>query len=302
VTTETPLVAGVELGGTKCVCVLASGPDRIEAEHRIPTTDPATTMDAVEAVLDDWRAGPGFAALGIGSFGPLELNPRAMSFGHVTETPKPGWRNADVAPRLIERYGLPTRIDTDVVGAALAEARWGGARGLSTYCYITVGTGVGAGIVVNGRPVMGLGHPEAGHVKVPRLDGDDWGGACPYHGDCVEGLAAGSAIERRTGRKAETIPADDPVWRTVAYAMAGLCHNLVMTVPPERILLGGSVMTGQPQLLPMIRRMLAVNLGGYGEAARISKMLGDYVALPALGNQAGPLGSIALGLDALAAA
>jgi fructokinase len=299
--TETKPFAGVELGGTKCVCILASGPDHVIDERRVPTTDPHSTMAGIEAALDDWHAGDGLAALGIASFGPLSLRPDAFDFGHITATTKPGWQGTDVAPRLIERYGVPTRIDTDVVGAALAEGRWGGAKNLSTFTYITVGTGVGAGIIVGGRPVMGLGHPEGGHVRVPRLDGDDWAGSCAFHGDCIEGLASGTAIERRTGRKAETIPADDPVWRTVAYALAGLCQDLVMLVPPERILIGGSVANGQPQLLPMIRRMLTAGLNGYGEVADIHRMLGDYIAAPALGGRAGPLGSIALAMDALAA-
>lgn len=292
-------VAGIELGGTKCVCVLASGPDAIAEERRIPTTTPEETMAAIEAVLDEWHAGPGFAALGLGSFGPLGLTPGREDFGYITATTKPGWRGTDVAPRLIARYGVPTRIDTDVAGAALAEGRWGGAQGLSTFTYITVGTGVGTGIIVGGKPVMGIGHPEGGHVKVPRLPGDDWPGACTFHGDCIEGLASGFAIEQRTGRKGDTIPADDPVWETVAQALAGLCHNLFMTVPPERILLGGSVATGQPQLLPMIRAMLKKSLAGYGDAPHVVEAMDDYVVLPALGDQAGPLGAIVLGLEAL---
>ena len=200
---------------------------------------------------------------------------------------------------LIRRYGVPTRIDTDVAGAALAEGRWGGAQGLSTFTYITVGTGVGTGIIVGGRPVIGLGHPEGGHMKVPRFPGDDWPGACIYHGDCIEGLASGFAIEQRTGKSGDMLAADDPVWEKVAHTLAGLCFNLAMTVPPERILIGGSVATGQPQLMPMIRRMLMEALAGYGDATRINAQIDRYVALPALGDRAGPLGAIALAMEAL---
>ncbi len=301
-TTDMPLLAGVEMGGTKCVCVLATGPDRLLAEERVPTTDPAETLAAIEAVLDRWQAEHGFAALGLACFGPIELRPVAANYGHITATTKPGWANTDVAPRLARRTGVPTAIDTDVSGAALSEGRWGGARGLSTYSYITVGTGVGAGIIVRGRPVMGIGHAEAGHVRVPRFPGDDWAGACTYHGDCVEGLASGFAIERRTGRSGAALGTDHPVWPMVAHALAGLCHNMVMTVVPERILIGGGVAMRQSQLLPMVRRMLVDSLAGYGDAAAIAERIDEYVAPPTLGDQAGPLGAIALAMDTLAAA
>jgi fructokinase len=298
--TDTPLLAGVELGGTKCVCVLAAGPEQILDEARVPTTDPAATLAGIEQVLDRWQAVHGFAALGIASFGPLQLRRDAADYGYITATPKPGWTQTDVAPRLVRRFGVPTAIDTDVVGAALAEGRWGGAQGLSSYVYITVGTGVGAGIIVNGRPVMGIGHAEAGHMRVPRFPGDDWAGACTFHGDCVEGLASGFAVEQRTGRGGGELPADHPVWEQVAHALAGLCHNLVMGSAPERILIGGGVTTRQPQILPMVRAMLARSLGGYGNTLAVSADIERYVAPPALGDRAGPMGAIALAMDALA--
>jgi fructokinase len=294
------LFAGVELGGTKCVCVLASGPDRIVAEERVPTATPAETMAGIERVLDGWHDGQGFAALGLASFGPIELRRDAADYGHITATTKPGWANTDVSPRLARRYGVPTAIDTDVAGAALSEGRWGGAQGLSTYCYITVGTGVGAGIIIGGKPVMGIGHAEAGHMHVSRFPGDDWGGACTYHGDCVEGLASGFAVEKRTGQRGETLPADHPAWRMAAHAIAGLCHNLVMGSVPERILIGGGVATKQPQILPMVREMLVESLAGYGDAIAITGDIERYVVAPALGDQAGPMGAIALAMDAAA--
>ncbi len=219
---EKPLVAGIELGGTKCVCVLGHGPGEILAQERVDTTSPGETFAKIEAILDRWRTESDFAALGIASFGPLELRAGAGHFGHVTATTKPGWAGADVGPRLARRYGVPTRIDTDVSGAALAEGRWGGAQGLVSFAYITVGTGVGAGIVVHGRPVMGLGHAEAGHMQVARYPGDGWPGACVFHGACVEGLASGVAIQRRTGQRAETLPPDHPAWAMAAHAIAGL--------------------------------------------------------------------------------
>ncbi|HET8613622.1 MAG TPA: ROK family protein, partial [Sphingomonas sp.] len=248
--------AGVELGGTKCVCVLAYGPGAVIDERRVPTTDPAETLAAIERVLDEWRDGPGFAALGLACFGPLDLDRDSPRYGFITATTKPGWRDTDVAGRLARRYAVPVAIDTDVAGAAFAEGRWGDARGLQTYSYITVGTGVGAGIIVGGKSVRGLGHAEAGHMHVSRFPGDDWPGSCTFHGDCVEGLASGFAIEQRTGRRGETLPPDHPVWEKVAFAIAGMCHNLVTTVTPCRILIGGGVTSKQPQILPMVRRML----------------------------------------------
>ncbi|WBO21280.1 ROK family protein [Sphingomonas abietis] len=289
---------GVELGGTKCVCTLASGPDAIIAQHRIPTTEPGETLGAIERVLDDWMTDHRPVSLGLASFGPIDLDPDSPTYGHITATTKPGWKNASVAQRFARSTGLPTAIDTDVAGAALAEGRWGGAKGLSSFAYITVGTGVGAGIVVGGRSVRGLGHPEAGHMHVARMPGDAWPGACTFHGDCVEGLASGFAIEQRSGRPASEIAADDPVWAAVAHTLAGMCHNLVMTAVPERILIGGGVVTRQPQILPMVRQRLVASLAGYGDAIAVTGRIERFIASPALGDQAGPLGAIALALDA----
>jgi fructokinase len=296
---EPGLVAGVELGGTKCVCILGSGPGDVAERVRVPTTTPDETLDAIERVLDDWTANHPVEALGIASFGPLDLDGRSQRFGFITATTKPGWRGTDVARRLERRYRLPTAIDTDVVGAALAEGRWGAARGLSTYAYVTIGTGVGAGLIVNGLPIRGLGHPEVGHIRVARMPGDTWAGACAFHGDCVEGLASGPAIAARTGSKADELAPDDPRWEQVAHAIAGLCHNLLLTVAPQAVLIGGGVMSGQPHLFDRIRPLLLESLNNYGDMARIGAALSTVVAAPALGDEAGPLGSIAIGSDAL---
>ncbi len=296
------LFAGVEMGGTKCVCTLAAGPGPAVAQHRLPTTKPAETLAAIEAVLDGWMAEHRVAGLGIASFGPLDLEPSSPGYGRITATTKPGWRDTAVGGRLRRRYPVPVAIDTDVNGAALAEARWGAAEGLDSFCYITVGTGVGVGVVAAGQPLHGFGHPEAGHIHVQRAPGDGWPGACPFHGDCVEGLASGPAMAARTGRPAEAVPADDPTWMLVAHAVAGLCHNLVLTVAPRRILLGGGVMARQPQLMPLVRERLARSLGGYGIAPAIAADIERFVAPPGLGEQAGPLGAIALAMAAAAAA
>ena len=295
-----PIYAGVELGGTKCICILARGPDDILAEQQVPTRDPATTLAAIEAVLDGWRDAPGFTALGLASFGPLELDPASPRFGVILATPKPGWTDVALHGRFAGRYAVPVGIDTDVAGAALAEGRWGGAQGLDTFAYVTVGTGVGVGVIVAGRPVRGIAHAEAGHMRVPRLAGDDWPGSCAFHGDCVEGLVAGSAIEARLDRRAGTLRPDDPVWRPVAHALTAMAHNLVMTAAPSRILIGGGVATKQPHLLPMIRAGLVESLAGFGAAARIAAEIERYIAAPALGTHAGPLGAIAIAIDAAA--
>lgn len=293
-----PLVAGVELGGTKCVCILAFGPDDVRDEVRLPTTTPDETLEAIAAVLARWKTETAFAALGLASFGPLELDDRAPDFGRIVNTTKPGWSGADVIG-LGEGLGVPVAIDTDVNGAAFAEGRWGAARGLRSFAYLTVGTGIGAGSIVDGRSVRGLGHSEAGHLRVGRLPGDDWPGICSYHGDCVEGLASGPAVKARAGRPGDELDPGDPAWAMVVHALGGLLHNLVLTAAPERVLIGGGVADGQPWLFPRVRRALVESLAGYGVAGRIEADLDAFVQAPGLGSRAGPLGAIALGLSAL---
>lgn len=293
-----PLVAGVELGGTKCICILASGPDDIRAERRIPTGTPAVTLGAIFQTLAAWKRDHDFAALGIGSFGPLDLDPASPVFGSIVATPKPGWSGAGLLGRA-RALGVPVRLDTDVNGAALAEGAWGGAQGLSSYAYVTVGTGIGVGAIVNGASIAGFGHVEAGHLRIPRMAGDIWPGACPYHGDCVEGLASGAAIEARTGRPGVALAPDDPVWPGVAHALAALLHNLVLTLAPQRILIGGGVAESQPHLFAAIRSDLKTSLAGYGLAASLDAVMDSYVAPPSLGAKAGPLGAIALAQRAL---
>ena len=295
---DAPLVAGIELGGTKVICILASGPDAIEDRVSIPTTSPQETLAAVEVVVDGWS---GFAALGIASFGPVAIDRRAHDHGHITSTPKPGWAGTDVAGRLAKRYAVPTGFHTDVVGAALAEARWGAARGLADMAYVTVGTGIGVGMVAGGRPVDGLTHAELGHIRPVRHDGDDWIGSCPFHGACLEGLASGPAIAARTGIRAPDLPADHPAWDGVAHALGQLLHTLVLTGIPRRVIMGGGVMVGTSHLFPRVRAAMSASLGGYVALPEIG-MADTFVVPPALGANAGPLGAIVLGQQALAEA
>jgi len=290
-----PLIAGIELGGTKCICVLGSGPDDIRDEVRIPTTTPDETLEAIEAVLGRWS---GYQALGIASFGPVSIDPAAGNYGFITATTKPGWSNTDVGRRLAARTGLPFGFHSDVAGAALGEGRWGAARDVIDHAYVTVGTGIGVGLVLGGEPSNGLTHPELGHIRPVRLAGDDWPGACPFHGDCLEGLASGPAIRARAGKPAEQLTEHDPLWDGVAHALAQLAHTLVLTGIPRRIVMGGGVMTGMPHLFPRIREKLVASLGGYVAAPGLDPV-DAYLVPAALGNQAGPLGAIELGIRAL---
>ena len=296
-----PLFAGVELGGTKCVCLLASGPESVREEVRIDTSTPGETLGAIRDVLEGWRAGVGFGALGVASFGPLRLDPSSPGYGRMANTSKAGWSGADILASL-GGGGVPVGFDTDVNGAALAEGRWGAARGLESYAYITVGTGVGVGSVVLGRTVRGLGHSEAGHLRIPRMAGAAWPGVCPFHGDCVEGLASGPAIQARSGLPGREMGPDDPAWDEAVHALGGLLHNLVLTTAPQRILIGGGVVGGQPFLLPRLRAALVQSLHGYGTAPDIVAGIDDFVIAPGLGDRAGPMGAIALARDAAAAA
>jgi fructokinase len=285
--------AGVELGGTKCVATLAHSPDAILAQEVVPTTSPEETLGALEAILAGW-ARDGIAAVGIASFGPVDLNERSPTYGFITTTTKPDWPGTDIARRLEHAAGVRTAVDTDVNGAALAEMRWGSGRGFDDFAYITVGTGVGVGLIANGKSTRGFGHSELGHIRPARLAGDDWPGACPFHGDCVEGLASGTALKARLqSRQVGSIASDDPVWETVAHAMAQLCHVLVCAACPMRIAIGGGVLERQPHLLERIQQMLVESLAGY-----VALPGGPYVVAPELGAQAGPMGSIALAMQA----
>lgn len=288
-----PLV-GIELGGTKCICVLAYGPDEILAQEVVPTDDADTTLCALEAILSRWWNVHGFRAMGIASMGPIRVDPAAPDFGHILATTKPGWPGADIAGRLSRPFGVPMAFDTDVNGAALAEMRWGSGRGMTDFAYVTVGTGVGVGLVVNGKPSRGIGHSEIGHIRVPRLPGDTSPSACPFHTDCVEGLASGTAIKSRLGQQhVSEIASDHFIWDVVCDAVTAMCHALVCTSGPQRIVLGGGVIQKQPHLLARIEPALRQSLAGYIELPEGY----PYVCAPLLGAMAGPLGPIAMALD-----
>ncbi len=282
---------GIEAGGTKVVCAVGTGPDDIRGEVRFPTTTPQETIGRA---AEFFEAHPGLAAIGIGSFGPLDLHAGSPTWGYITATPKRGWSNTDLAGPLKARLRVPVALDTDVNAAVLAEARWGAATGLGTLVYLTVGTGIGGGAMVDGRLVHGLMHPEMGHIFVPHdTTSDPFAGVCPFHGDCFEGLASGPAIEARWGSPPETLPPDHPAWQMEADYLAYGLVNILFVLAPERIILGGGVM-GQAGLLPRIRVRVQELLQGYLPLPAIKDDIDEVIVAPALGDRSGVLGGLVL--------
>ena len=279
---------GIETGGSKWRCAVGTGPEDVRAAVTIPTTTPADTISAAVAFFE--REGP-VEAIGIGSFGPIDRRVGSPTWGYVTTTPKPGWANTDVGQEVRRRLSVAVAFDTDVNAAALGEWRWGAAQGLDTFCYITVGTGIGGGGMARGRLLHGLVHPEFGHVRIPHdRDADPFPGVCPYHGDCLEGLASAVAIERRWGRPAHELDGDARVWELEALYLALGLVSVICVLSPERIVLGGGVML-QPRLLTLVEREVSRLMNGYVA----NTVAGDgYLTLPALGVRSGVLGAIAL--------
>ncbi len=291
------LYGGVEAGGTKFVCAVGAASGDVLEEARIATQDPQTTLAAVIRYFDlaGSRHG-GLHAFGIAAFGPLELRPQSVDYGFITNTPKAGWAHTDLVGTLKRAFARPVGLDTDVNGAALAECRWGAGRGLDSLAYVTVGTGIGAGIIHHGRPVHGLMHPEVGHVRVHRRPEDaHFAGICPFHGDCLEGLASGPAIVARTGRLLSHAQPGDAIWDIEADYLGQLCAHLVLMHSPERIILGGGVMH-EEHLFARIRTRMLYWLRDYLPHAELRQ--DDYIAPPGLGGAAGIKGALALALAA----
>jgi fructokinase len=289
---------GIEAGGTKFVCAVGTGPNYIRALTQFPTTSPQETIGRVVDFFQEQRRKIPIAALGIGTFGPVDINPESATYGYITTTPKPGWKNFNIRGTIEEKLTLPAALDTDVNAAALAEHRWGAAQNLKTFIYLTIGTGIGGGGMVDGSPLHGLTHPEMGHVRVPHdWEKDPFPGFCPYHGDCLEGLAAGPAIEKRYGIRGEQLSEDHPAWQILSNYIGLALANIICTLSPQKIILGGGVME-QDQLLQATRSRVQVLLNGYISAAEILDDIENYIVRPKLGKKAGVLGAIALALSA----
>ncbi len=288
------LYGGIEAGGTKMVCAVGTGPGDIRAETRFPTTTPEETIAQAIHFFREQQTRQKLAAIGIASFGPVDPNPASPTFGYITSTPKPHWANVDFAGTIKRTLGVPVGFDTDVNGAALGEYRWGAAQGLRTFVYLTIGTGVGGGVLAEGRLLHGLLHPEIGHIRIPHdLQADPFPGICPFHGDCFEGLACGPAITARWQQPSGTLPPDHPAWQLEAHYLASALVSLVCTLSPQRIVLGGGVML-QDQLFPMVRREVQTLLNGYIQSPDIIENSESYIVPPGLGSEAGVLGAIAL--------
>ena len=288
------MFGAVEAGGTKFVCAVGTGPQDLRARLEFPTTSPRETIGRVIAFFEEQGKREALSAVGIASFGPIDVSPESPFWGHITSTPKPGWQDVDLAGPIGRGLNLPVAFDTDVNVAALGEREWGAAQGLDTFVYITVGTGIGGGGMVAGRLMHGVLHPEMGHMRIPHdRQTDPFPGACPFHGDCWEGLAAGPAIEARWGGKGQHLSANHQAWELEAHYLALGVNNLVCTVSPQRIILGGGVMR-QAGLFGLVRRKSLELLNSYIQVSAITEHIEEYVVPPRLGDNAGVLGAIAL--------
>jgi fructokinase len=288
--------AGVEIGGTKVIVTLADGLDIVE-QHSVATTTPDETLGAAVDLLAGWDAEAPLTAIGIASFGPIRVDRAAPDHGIMLHTTKPGWTGAPVVGAFAARFGCPIGLDTDVNGAGIAEAALGAGQGCKTIVYLTIGTGVGGGVIVGGQPVVGRLHPEIGHLRLRRAPGDGFAGACAFHGDCVEGLVSGPALRARFGRDPATVDPADPAWDAVVSDLAELIATLMLTLSPDRIVVGGSVALGQPDLLVRATQCAAGRLTAYVADYDVTA-LSCIVVPPDLKHDAGPLGAILLAAQA----
>jgi fructokinase len=297
---DTPTVGAIEAGGTKFRCALARGVD-VLVSRRIETTTPAATLAAVvDFFVEAQAAFEPALAFGIGSFGPIDVDRRSPRYGCILPTPKPGWAGVDLADPLIRRFGRPVAVDTDVNAAALAESTLGAGRGLASLAYVTVGTGIGGGLIVDGRPVHGLLHPEMGHIAVRRDPRDlSFAGICPFHGDCLEGLASGPAIQARWSRPLDAIPADADAPAIIGGYLGQLAANIALMVSSERVVFGGGVMSSGA-VLPYIRARARGLLNGYLTPSRVRDSLDDYITAPDLGELSGLIGALLLAIPCAA--
>lgn len=286
---------GIEGGGTKFVCAVGSGPGHITHEVRFPTTTPEETIGkAIDFFTKMVSTGEKIKGVGVATFGPIDPVKSSPTYGTILPTPKAGWSNFNIVGTLEKNLGLPIHFDTDVNGAALAEAKWGAGVGCDPVLYITIGTGIGGGLFINGGLAHGLLHPEMGHIKIPHdIQKDPFIGGCPFHGDCFEGLASGPAIEKRWGQKAETLSPGHIAWDIETDHIANAIANYIFTLSPQKIIIGGGV-AQQTHILPMVHTKVQKILGGYVQSGKITTEISSYIVLPGLGNLSGVLGALAL--------
>ncbi len=289
------IYGGIEGGGTKFNCAIGNGPENIIAEARFPTTTPSETIGQVIEFFTPYVGR--LHGIGLGSFGPFDCNPASPTYGYITTTPKPHWGSTNILGMLHEKINLPIAVDMDVAVAGLGEAKWGASKNNSHSLYLTIGTGIGGGYIINRQPLRGLVSLEMGHIRIPHdFELDSFRGACPYHGDCFEGLAAGPAVEARFGQRGETLPDDHPFWDVEATYIAQALVNFILTLAPQRIIIGGGVMQ-KDFMFPSVRKKVQELMNGYITHNMLLKDIDQYIVPPALGGRAGMLGAIALIMD-----
>lgn len=289
--------AGIEAGGTKIKCIIASDPGNVVDETTFATTGPEETLPLVIDHLHQstQRLKITLKGVGLSCFGPLDLDTHSPTYGWITSTPKVAWRNFPILQYFQDRLEIPVLIETDVNGAALGEGRWGAAAGISDYVYITVGTGIGGGVIHNFTPLFGMTHPEIGHMKIQPHPEDPFPGNCPYHTTCLEGLANAPSLAARWNIDPALLEDDHPAWRFEAYYLGQAIHNLILVCAPKMVILGGGVLKRQG-LIEKTRLETTKILNGYVESNYLNNM-NEYIVPPALGDRAGALGAIALFLD-----
>jgi fructokinase len=291
------LFGGIEAGGTKFICMVGSGPDTVVGETRIPTTQPQETIQKAVDFFAPYNRSGQLAAVGIASFGPVDLNPDSQTYGYITTTPKSGWAYVDLLGGIQRGLNIPATLDTDVNAAAFGEQYWTPEnRSLDPFLYMTIGTGIGVGVIINGAPLHGLVHAEAGHFALPHdWQKDPFPGVCPYHGDCLEGLASGLSMNKRWGQQPEALPDPHPAWDLEAEYIAFALVNMIYAYSPQRIVLGGGV-SQHPGLHQAARCKVQQLINGYVHSAMVLDRINEYILPPTLGTRSGVLGAIAMAI------
>lgn len=289
------LYGGIEGGGTKFNCAVGDGPHNIVAEARFATATPVETIGQVCDFFAPYVSQ--LRGIGLGSFGPFDVDLASNTYGYITTTPKPNWSNTNILGMLREKINLPIKADMDVVVAGLGEAKWGASKNDNYSLYLTIGTGIGGGYIMDGKPLRGLFSLEMGHIRITHnRELDPFRGACPYHGDCFEGLAAGPALEERFGQRGEALPDDHPFWDLETDYIAQALFNYILTLAPQRIIIGGGVMQ-KDFMFPAVRKKVQEYLNSYINHEIILEHMDEYIVPPMLGHRSGVLGAIALIMD-----